>query len=177
MKGGKVTSAQMSTGKDDGGAGGIQVVHGTIQPSFSDGGIEDVKRYTTIERFHANGGGSGFYVQLRPNVPDSKSKKPPGKIGPYKVKFEPGNSKVKDLRPGHTGNCFRVRGGISTPEQGILIHEAPNVSWVIGCIGPRPLLNFEPNMKNLPGNPSYVSMQELFQFVGTAEADFFVLDW
>jgi hypothetical protein len=88
-----------------------------------------------------------------------------------------GNSAVKHLwNKKHNGKCFRVHGGHSGPEQGILIHEAPNVGWLIGCISPRPLKNFTTEFANQPGNPSNKCMEELFRFVG-GQGDLFVLDW
>ncbi len=161
VKGPKVTAARLSTG---GGSGGIQLENGVLELS-SVGAMTEVKRFTSMERFKTDNG-KGFYVQLHPK-PD-----------PYWITFEPGNSAVKHLRPGkHDGRCFRVHGGKPGPEQGILIHEAPHVGWVIGCLSPRPLNNFTKEFDNAPGNPSYNSMNELFSFVGVGRADFFVLDW
>ena len=99
------------------------------------------------------------------------------KPDPYGITYEVGNTAVKKLRAGHDGRCFRVHGGKAGPEQGILIHEAPHVGWVTGCISPRPLNNFGVEFVNAAGNPSFLSMNELFQFVGAARADLFVLDW
>lgn len=93
---------------------------------MSEGTVEEVKRFTTIERFRATST-RGFYVQLHP------------KPAPYGITYEAGNSAVKKLRTAHDGRCFRVHGGKPGAEQGILIHEAPHVGWVIGCISPRPL--------------------------------------
>lgn len=160
IKGPKINSVTMSMT----GGGGIPVDFGSLALSTSGGSIGDVKRYTTIERFKTNSG-KGFYVELHP------------KPGPYWVTYEIGNSAVRELRKGHDGRCFRVHGGKSGPEQGILIHEAPHVGWVIGCISPRPLHNYALEFSNAPGNPSYNAMNELFHFVGCAPADFFVVDW
>lgn len=123
-----------------------------------------MKRFTTVERFKADSG-KGFYVQLHPQP------------NPYFITFESGNSAVKKLRTGHDGRCFRVHGGKPGPEQGILIHEAPHVGWVIGCIGPRPLHDFSTDGQNVPGNPSAKAMEELFRLVGRERSPFFVLDW
>jgi hypothetical protein len=170
VKGPKVTSVQMlpSNWKSgDGTAGGeiIPVQHGILQLSTTGAAISEVKHFTSMERFQTNDGKS-YYVQLHPK-PD-----------PYWITFEVGNSAVKHLRPKtHDGRCFRVHGGKPGPEQGILIHEAPHVGWLIGCISPRPLNNLAIEFKNEAGNPSFMSMNELFQFVGAARADLFVLDW
>jgi hypothetical protein len=117
-----------------------------------------------MERFRANVG-DGYYVQLRP------------KSEPYKVNFEIGNTVVKTLRRGHDGRCFRIHGAKTIKEQAILIHEAPNVSYLIGCISPRPYGNFTTAFNNDPSNPSSLSLNELIEFVGSEKADFFVNDW
>jgi len=117
-----------------------------------------------MERFKTDDGKS-WYVQLHPQA------------NPYSVTYEPANSVVKGLRAGHDGRCFRVHGGKTLAEKGILIHEAPHVGWVIGCISPRPLNNYKTEFANAVGNPSYQCMNELFRFVGHRPADFFVVDW
>jgi hypothetical protein len=124
--------------------------------------IQEVRRYTTMERFRADSG-NGYYVQLRPRT------------DPYAILFESGNPAVAKLRP--DGKCFRVYGGKTAQERGILIHEAPNVSWVIGCIAPRPLGDFTIAFPNPRSNPSSLTMNELFDFAGKAQANFFVEDW
>jgi hypothetical protein len=146
----------------------------------SDGGaITEVMRYTTIERM-------GGYVQLRPNCGSFKTKKE----GAYEVTVERGNSVVKHLYQGkdqhqnwtgeevHDGSCLRIHGAISRPERGILIHEAPHVGWLIGCISPRNLNNFERRLVSRPRtNESFAAMTELFRLIGRERANFFVLDW
>jgi hypothetical protein len=167
VKGPDVTAAKMTGGRaiPPGGVGANQVgaEQGVVELSTSGEPIAEVKRFTTIERFKSNDG-KGFYVQLHPQP------------RPYPVTFEPHNSAVKELRKGHDGRCFRVHGGHSRAEQGILIHEAPHVGWVIGCISPRPLNDFRTEFPNEPGNPSYKSMDELFKFVGP-KGNLYVLDW
>ena len=145
------------------GSTSIAVGNGTLDLSTTGEAISEVKRFTSMERFKTDDG-SSYYVQLHPK-PD-----------PYWVTFESGNSAVKHLRKDHDGRCFRVHGGKKGPEQGILIHEAPHVGWVIGCLSPRPLNNFSTEFHNNAHNPSYLAMDELFRFVGH-RADFFVLDW
>jgi hypothetical protein len=166
IKGPKIASVKMSPGGDSSSDGGatIEVAHGVLQLSTTAATLGEVKHYTSMERFKTNNGKS-WYVQLHP------------KPQPYSISFESGNSAVKELRAGHTGNCFRVHGGKPGPEQGILIHEAPHVGWLIGCISPRPLNNFNVEFPNQSGNPSYQCMNELFHFVGHTRADLFVLDW
>ena len=168
VKGPKVTSVRLSSKPDStnkNGSKAIPIGNGTVQLSTTgEGEFSEVKRFTSIERFKADSG-AGYYVQLHPK-PD-----------PYWITHEVGNSAVKHLRPGHDGQCLRVHGGKRGPEQGILIHEAPHVGWVIGCISPRPLNNFTIAFHNNSGNPSAQAMKELFGFVGADRADFFVMDW
>jgi hypothetical protein len=146
----------------------------------SDGAaITEIRRYTTIERM-------GGYVQLRPNCGTFRVRKD----GPYEVVVERGNSAVQHLyqskdRQGrwidpvvHNGDCLRIRGAVTQQEQGILIHEAPNVSWLTGCISPRNLNNFQTALVSRPRtNESFTAMTELFQFLGRETANFFVMDW
>jgi hypothetical protein len=103
------------------------------------------------------------YIQLHP------------KKAPYWVTYENHNSVVQKLN--HTGECLRVHGGKPGGEQGILIHEAPHVAWLIGCISPRPLGLEKPVLNSSTGNESSQAMKELMRFVGIGRADFFVLNW
>src|SRR5262249_33693779 len=98
---------------------------------------------------------------------------------PYRLRTESGNRVVKTLRAGHSGDCLRVLDTKRGPEEGILFHEAPNVTWLIGCISPRPkgdLGAFE----NRNGNPSYLAMNEIFRQLEThagGKGHLFVMDW
>jgi hypothetical protein len=111
--------------------------------------------YTSMERYRTDYGelrGRWIMLHPRPNA--------------YDLSYEPGNPIVQTLRPGHSGNCIRVGGGNPGPEQGILIHEAPNVTWLTGCISPRPkddLREFE----NADGNPSYRAEAEIMTELNT----------
>jgi len=149
--------------------------------SFTSDGVavSEIKRYTTIERM-------GGFVQLRPNCGHFKTMK----NGAYEVTFEPHNSEVQHLYQSkdakgewtgqvvHTGSCLRIHGAVTLKEQGILIHEASNVSWLTGCISPRTFNNYKVSLENKPKtNASYLAMNELFQFIGRDRANFFVLDW
>lgn len=142
----------------------ITVDPGVLRLTTNGVPVTETKQYTSMERFHADGGRPGDYVRLPPK-PD-----------PYWITYDPHNSAVMHLRSGHAGRCFRVHGGRTLQEQSILIHEAPNVGWVTGCISPRPLRDFTIEMPNDDSNTSYQSMDELFQFVGVARANLFVLD-
>jgi hypothetical protein len=178
----KVTAASLVDGGDANDPNTVTVAPNesrTLKFESDGAKVTDVRRYTTIERMDG-------YVQLRPNCGSFKHKKD----GPYEVAFEPGNSVVRHLYQGknskgewtgpvvHDGNCLRIYGALSTPEQGILFHEAPNVSWLIGCISPRKLGTKKTALDSKPRtNESYVAMNELFQVLGRERANFFVLDW
>lgn len=149
LKGGKVSKAQISGGNGSDSAA-ISVPTGTLDLTTSGQGVEEAKRYTTIERMDG-------YVQLHPQT------------AAYRITYEANNSAVAHLRK--DGKCFRVHGGKTKPEQGILIHEAPHVGWLIGCIGPRHL-----NDRATYTESSRTAMNEMFDVVGR-EADLFVLDW
>jgi hypothetical protein len=171
VKGPKIKAVQLSapgagsnSGSGFSGNGSITIDTGVLNLDMQGGTITETKKYTSMERFRTNDG-KGYYVQLHP------------KPEPYWITYEEGNPAVKELRKGHAGRCFRVHGGKQGPEQGILIHEAPHVGWLIGCISPRPQGNVTVEFPNDQTNPSYQSMNELFQFVGPARADLFVLDW
>jgi hypothetical protein len=163
IKGPRVGKAEIVKG---GASGGIELDHGTLQLTTSgDGNNMEVKRFTSMERFRGDANPKTFFVQLPPQPQ------------PYGAVYEPHNDVVKTLRAGHDGRCFHIYGGHNDQERAILIHEAPNVTWLTGCISPRPLHNFTVEFENAAGNPSYNAMNELFQFVGADRADFFVLDW
>lgn len=164
VKGPKIESVRLVP-NGSGGAGSIPISNGSLEITGSGEPITEVKRYTSMERFKVTKG-KGFYVQLHP------------KPTPYTITYETGNTAVQHLRNGkHSGKCFRVHGGNQGAEQGILIHEAPNVTWLIGCISPRPLNDFHLSYADADGNPSFRCMNELFHFVGHARSNFFVLDW
>lgn len=117
--------------------------------------IEFSKEYTSMERYRTDFGSlEGRWIMLHPRP------------NPYDLRYEPHNSKVKTLRPNHSGNCIRVLGGNPGAEQGILIHEAPNVTWLQGCISPRPKDN-KREFDNANGNPSYNAMNEIMGELNT----------
>jgi|SRR5581483_11635483 len=119
-----------------------------LAPSF-----RELGRFTTIERMDG-------YVQLRPQPNE-----------PYGITYETNNSVVIKLA-GTGGNCLRVHGGKSAPERGILIHEAPNVAWLIGCIGPRKLGDHRTETDS-----SHHAVTQLYRMVGNHPAHLFVMDW
>jgi hypothetical protein len=70
------------------------------------------------------------------------------KVGPFGLSFEPNKAAVLKLKAGvkspprlavrANGNCFRFVGELRATELAILIHAAPHVGWLEGCVGPRP---------------------------------------
>jgi hypothetical protein len=139
LSGGKVSKVKIS-----GASGGIEVPTGVLEVTAT-GGVQEVKRFTTIERMDG-------YIQLHPQ-PDKA----------YPITYETGNSAVAHLRK--DGRCFRVHGGRTAQERGILIHEAPHVGWLIGCIGPRKLDDHGTYTESSRG-----AMEELFAAVGARAA-------
>jgi len=137
-------------GRDVQGAGFVDVPSGRLELESS-GEVMEVARYTTIERM-------GGFVQLRPQRK------------PYTLRFEPNNSEVAKLH--HGGRCYRVHGGHTEKERNILIHEAPHVGWLTGCIGPRLLHD-----RKMDTQSCQWAMIDLIRHVGVRGADFFVLDW
>jgi hypothetical protein len=182
VSGPTVTAVSLEENGGTADADAIEVLpgqHRSLKLESDGNAVTDIMRYTTIERMDG-------YVQLRPNCGSFKKKKE----GVYEVTVESGNSVVRHLYQGkdrqgswtgpvvHDGNCLRIHGAVTSRERGILIHEAPNVSWLIGCISPRNLYNFDTALESRPRtNESYVAMTELFQFLGRERANFFVLDW
>jgi hypothetical protein len=130
--------------------------------------IKRVTEFDSMERFRADSG-NGFYMQTKPR-PDK----------PYKLTMFK-SSTVAELNK--TGECLRVHGhgylqqGTNTPA-GILVHEAPHVGWLIGCIAPR-----EKNHRTQGHDrgPSTRAMQFIFNAMGGfqqgKEASLIVLDW
>ena len=113
------------------------------------------KEYTSMERYRTDYGelrGRWIMLHPRPNA--------------YDLTYEPHNGNVQGLRPGHSGNCIRVGGGNPGAEQGILIHEAPNVTWLTGCISPRPK-DDKREFENTDGNPSFNAQAEIMRELNT----------
>ncbi len=147
--------------------------------------ILDQRKFTTIER-------TGGYVMLRPNCPHDPPYKHP-KEGAYTVKVENGNSVVRNLYRGgkppsyegpvyHDGKCLRIKGAVTTKEQGILFHEAPHVGWLTGCISPRTYGKTDISLptdlnKKFWRNESHKAMEEIFKMIGSQTANLWVLDY
>ncbi|HLJ49189.1 MAG TPA: hypothetical protein VKU01_24415 [Bryobacteraceae bacterium] len=162
LQGGKIEKVAVSSGNTaSASSGAIQIPAGVLDITTSDGSaVQELKRYTTIERM-------GGYVQLKPQDFNGKHYK----NGAYGIAFETGNKVVATLR-GTDGKCFRIYGGVTAQEQAILIHEAPDVSWLIGCIGPRNLSDRSTGTSKT----SHATMNELFSIFPRPSA-LFVLDW
>ncbi|MDW6021171.1 hypothetical protein SAZ10_05265 [Mesorhizobium sp. BAC0120] len=128
----------------------LTINHRTIYVAVK-GTIAETRRYTTIERYRTDDG--------RVNKWDFGYVRMVSREQPYGLHPER-NSVVKTLRPGHDGLCLRVIGGASAQQQAILIHEAPNITWVTGCIGPRPHGDRRP-FPNTPGNPADRTVREI----------------
>lgn len=110
----------------------------TLELMTDGGDVKQVTELNSMERFGSDTGSDDkrtWYMQLHPQ---------PEK--PYPLTYETDNPVVAKLVK--SGRCFRVHGHhqMRLPpneslEAGILIHEAPNIGWLIGCISPR-LLGF-----------------------------------
>jgi hypothetical protein len=135
----------------------------------TDGGaIKRLTEFDTMERFRADDG-KGFYMQVKPR---------PHK--PYPLTMMTAGLVAKLNKTGH---CLRVddHGYVqqgTNQTAGILVHEAPHVGWLIGCIAPR-----EKN-KRIPNNdrgPSQRAMDFIFRAMGGFRegkmASLIVLDW
>jgi hypothetical protein len=131
-------------------------------------GLDLVAEYDTMERFRADSGG-GFYMQVRPR-PNQ-----PYRLTMYRAGL------VAKLNG--SGNCLLVHGHGYRQQgtgntAGILIHEAPHIGWLIGCISPREQNNRTQTASNMP---SRNAMETIFAAMGGfsigTQADLFVLDW
>jgi hypothetical protein len=139
-----------------------------LELTMADGGtVTKLIEFDTMERFRADGG-KGFYMQTKPR-PE-----------PYDLSMFK-SSTVAKLN--QDGRCLKVHGhGYkqqgSGETAGILIHEAPHVGWLIGCISPR-----EKNNRKQSGErgPSQRAMEAIFTAMGGfgvgKPASLIVLDW
>lgn len=151
------------------GAGAVMLAGRALNLATGGGaGGFKAREYTTLERYRGSFGSleqSERFVMM------------PARDEPYPLRLERGNRVVKTLRAGHSGDCIRVLGGETKAQRGILIHEAPNVGWVIGCIGPRPKGN-KGVFSNRDGNPSFVAMKAILDEMaafGHGKGSLFVL--
>jgi hypothetical protein len=135
----------------------------------TDGGpIQRVTEFDSMERFRSDKG-KGFYMQVRPRPTQ-----------PYPLTMESSSEVARLNRHGH---CLRVHGhGYkqqgSHADAGILVHEAPKVAWLIGCISPR-----EKNHRKQgeESGPSRRAMEFIFHAMGGFKSGvhgaLIVLDW
>lgn len=156
--------------------GGISVPDGVLDITMVDGGdVDEIARYTTIERMDG-------MIQLAPQERIGKYKGPRYKVGPYGLSWEPNNSAVLDLKKAlrsdprlyakANGNCLRVEGGLTAKERAILIHAAPHVGWLTGCIGPR---RWQDVSKGFTES-CFDAVRELFA-LSPRPSELFVVDW
>jgi hypothetical protein len=114
--------------------------------------IASTKLFTTVERYRTDGGSLnqyGFgYVRMV------------SRDEPYGVQNETDNPIAKKYLKRGSGKCIRVLGGATLQQQAILIHDAPHVGFVVGCIGPRPW-NDRSAYRNVENNPSDLAVQEI----------------
>src|SRR5579872_2684498 len=75
LQGAKVSKVTISPG-----GSGISVPTGVLNITSEDGGVEEIKRFTTIERMHG-------YIQLKPQEHNGKVYK----TVPYGLRYETGN--------------------------------------------------------------------------------------
>ena len=146
----KITEVQLLKGDEQGPTSAI-VPGGRLLIAYS-GELKEVARYTTIERF------------------DHHMVSMPRKREPYFVTWEPNNRVVREL--GATqGHCFRVHGGKTPAQQGILIHAAPHVGWLTGCISPRTLGD-----KAFPTASTYTAIADMYRHIGNEQTNLFITD-
>lgn len=128
------------------------------------------QHYTAVERFRTNSGEInewGFgYVRLM------------ARDAPYDLRNQWGNTVVQTLRTTHNGECIRIYGGSTAQQRNILIHEAPQPGWVVGCIGPRPHNDKGVYSARDENNPSAQSVREIMRALtayGANRGQLFVL--
>ena len=159
LQGGKVTGVQISPQVGTGPR--IPTPTGFLEVVTEDGSkVSESARFTTIERM-------GGYVQLKPQTYNGHTYRKDA----YPLTYEIGNTVVSELK-GTNGQCFRVHGGLTPQERAILIHEAPHVGWLVGCIGPRRFADQSPG----ESNTAHAAMLELFR-ISPRPSQLFVLDW
>jgi hypothetical protein len=147
----------------------IQLANRSVHLRVSGDDISNVTEFDTMERFKHEGG-KGYYMQVRPSP-----------LKPYGLTMDYADVVAKLNK---TGECLRVHGhgykqqGTNVTA-GILIHEAPHVNWLIGCIAPRVLGHKV--LKSHDRTPSTKAMEHIFKAMGGfrkgKSASLIVLDW
>ncbi len=119
--------------------------------------------FRSMER-HRGQKGTGGFVAL------------PKSALPYDFKAETGNTVVKKLRSEPLGRCLRVthrsacEHSLSHLQEAILIHPAPSIAWLTGCISVRPIGDDAQYDDKLP-NPSSDCFEKIFTATKTWGAD------
>ncbi len=97
--------------------------------------LKTVAEFDTMERYRTNDNKDAWYVRLpvQPWSPYALDITTNAQVGRFHEKM--------GIRAGQIGKCFVVRGHSVKQRNGnaagILVHEAPNPSWLTGCIAPR----------------------------------------
>lgn len=193
IKGPKITSAKFAevpragtAAAQRGPTDGIQTIQfadQTLTLTTDGQAIESIKEYTTIERFRNDFGQFGF-ISLHPATET-----------PYRIYIESGYDLLIQMRPrNNNGEYVRIMDNLTPDdvrrlsstqqeilkkERAILIHEAVDVTWLVGCISPRPKGNHATFDREDPNNPSAKMMRELFAALNAAPqrmGSMFVLD-
>lgn len=167
VKGGKISSVSFAD-QNGKASSGIQLGGRALAIEMNGGDLEFVAEFDTMERYRADSG-KGYYMQVRPRP-----------AMPYMLTmFRAGV--VAKLNS--SGNCLFVHGHGYKQQgtgnaAGILVHEAPHVGWLIGCIAPRELNN---RRQSNDRQPSRNAMETIFEAMGGfaigKQADLFVMDW
>lgn len=147
----------------------IQLANRTVYLRVCGQDLSNVTEFDTMERFRHEAG-KGYYMQVRPSP-----------LKPYGLTMDYADVVAKLNK---TGECLRVHGhgykqqGTNVTA-GILVHEAPHVGWLIGCIAPRILGHKVTNSHDR--TPSTKAMEHIFKAMGGfrkgKSASLIVLDW
>jgi len=160
IQGPKLSAVEAAPRSPAAGPSAISIPSGSVLDikTSAPGAIKEIARFTTIERLND-------IVQLHPQKYIGNKA--------YGLEYEPSNPAVLKLK-GTEGRCFHVRGGSTGPEKGILIHEAPHVGWLEGCIGPRRLGDMSPDDR--AADSAKAAMNALFA-MHPMPSELWVLDW
>lgn len=160
----------------------LQFSNRTLKVTTDGQVVESIDEYTTIERYRTDGGSIG-YIALHA-APDKA----------YRIYKESGYDQLIAMRPASNGDYIRImedipdteyrqysqhQRDILEKERAILIHEAVNVSWLTGCISPRPLNDKRAFDQTDNNNPSARVMRTLFAALERSprgQGSLFVLD-
>ncbi len=127
--------------------------------------------FDTMERYRGDNGQFGVHGFMLTD---------PRPTRPYRLTMETGNSVVSKVND--DGRCLRIhdhgKKQLNGQAAGLLIHEAPHVNWLIGCISPRLQTNMR--QQGHDKKPSHDAMEAIFSTIsnygGGKEASLIVLD-